>query len=214
MNHVLPAPPTRVRAASFDWRVAGWLPVGADGLWEIERFTWSKRHLQCVSLSPLLGNREPLDGEYTRLVTHDSNYSQQTVMSDVPAEIEDHRRAWQRARGRVLVHGLGLGMFVAACLRKPEVGHVTVIEKSPSVVRLVAPHLQRLARWRRLTIVCGDALTWAPARGERWDVAWHDIWTHIDPKNLLEMKRLHRKFAKYVGWQGSWSRNLIEGESS
>ena len=213
MSSAVAAPPTRIRVPSFDWRVADWLPVDTDGAWAIERFEWTRFDVRSASWNDIMGDRQPPVGTYTRLTHTDTNYFSHTVMSDVPAEVDDHREAWERAHGKVLVHGLGLGMFVAACLRKPSVKSVTVIEKSPEVVRLVRPHLHARFGYSRLNLMTDDALTWAPAPGWRWDVAWHDIWTNIDPKNLREMKALHRRFASKVGWQGSWSRELIEGAS-
>ena len=73
-------------------------------------------------------------GEYTQL--HVDNV---LMMSDTPAEAWEHEDAYKRATGHVLVNGLGLGMFVHAILKKPEVTQVTVVEKSQDVVDIVWP---------------------------------------------------------------------------
>lgn len=92
---------------------------------------------------------------------------------------------------------------------KNVVDHVTVIEKSPDVIALVAPHY--LARYgERLTVVEADILEWKPAKGERWNAAWYDIWNDLCADNLENMKTLHRRFGKKVDWQGSWGREICE----
>ena len=165
------------------------------------------------------------EGTYTRLL-----HGTTVVMSDTPDEIRDHMPFVARARGRVLVHGLGLGMVARALLRNPEVNHVTVVEASPEVLRLVGPHVQPegpgilfepaepapprkgrvVLEAPRLRLVFGDAFTWQPPPVERWDAAWHDIWPYISRENLPEMARLHRRFGGKVAYQASWARYECE----
>lgn len=85
-------------------------------------------------------------------------------MSDTPDEMRDHMDFIRRAEGHVLITGLGLGMVVQACLRKPEVQQVTVVENHPDVVVLVGDHYHRMARenGKHLHIVVSDAYTWKP----------------------------------------------------
>ena len=127
------------------------------------------------------------------------------VMSDTPDEIRDHLGAIYMAKGRCLVVGLGIGMVAQAMLRKPEVEHVTIVEKSSDVIQLVGPWLT--AKFPgRVTIVEADIFEWKPPKGERWTVAWFDIWDEICADNLPEMTTLHRRFARRVDWKGSWGR--------
>lgn len=190
------------------YKVASWLPTGAAGDWTISRFTVTPKdeelgRLHAAVSRSSFGRFTPA-GDYTWL-----KHRGHTIMSDTPDEISDHLGAIHRARGRVLIHGLGLGMVAAAVLRKPEVAHVTVVEIDADVIQLVSPHLTT-AFGARLDVVHADALTWKPPRGAAWDVAWHDIWPNICEDNLDEMKKLHRRFGRRAAWQGSWSRELIE----
>jgi spermidine synthase len=107
----------------------------------------------------------------------------------------------------VLVHGLGLGCLIRPVLLVPEVAELLVVELDQQVIDLVAPHYLA-AGDPRLRIVQGDAYTWRPRRGERWAVAWHDIWDDICADNYEGMVRLHRRFARRTDWQGSWSKAL------
>lgn len=205
------------------WKVS--IPEAKSGGWRVEKFTVTAEAARWSALRAVVNHsgRGVREGTYTRL-THCG----QVVMSDTPDEIYDHMEFVGLARGRVLVHGLGLGMVAAALLRKPEVDHVTVVEVSPDVLRLVGPHVQpegpgilmepgptevrppkkgrTVLEAPRLRLVYGDAFTWEPLPAERWDSAWHDIWTYISADNLPEMARLHRRFGGKVKRQASWAR--------
>jgi spermidine synthase len=109
-----------------------------------------------------------------------------------------------RAKGRILVTGLGLGCVVRGLLANPAVEHVTCIEKSPDVMKLVAPYMPR----DRLTIIQADALEWAKFNEDHFDYAWHDLWTDRDkgePHLDLWHTRLMFDLIDCVEYQGAWS---------
>jgi hypothetical protein len=54
------------------------------------------------------------------------------------------------------------------------------------------------------------AFEWKPPKGVRYDAAWHDVWDDICTDNLVGMRKLHRKYGKRCGWQGSWCRGECE----
>jgi spermidine synthase len=97
-------------------------------------------------------------------------------------------------------------MVLNAALRKPEVEHVTVVEQSEDVIKLVASHYEG----PRVTIVHADAMTYQPPTGAKFGAVWHDIWDDICADNLDEMKILHRRYGRRTVWQGSWARELCE----
>ena len=183
------------------------VPEGVSGDWRVERFEITERaaSLERVRASFHAPYREPPPaGHYTRL-THRGSL----VMSDTPAEIRDHWYAICQSKGNVLVNGLGLGVVVQAMLDRPQVDHLTVIELSPDVLSLIAPHYH--SRFGdRLTTIQADALTWKPPVGVRYDVVWHDIWSDICSDNLPEMHKLHRKYGRRTDWQASWCRDECE----
>lgn len=147
------------------------------------------------------GGRSCRPGTYTRLMRGST-----LVMSDTPDEKRDHYDFVRRARGHVLIHGLGLGMVLGAVLGKLEVSSVTVIELSQDVINLVGASYDD----PRVTIVCADALTWEPPKGARFGAVWHDIWDDICSDNREDMKLLHRRYGRRSTWQGSWGRELME----
>lgn len=181
------------------------VPEGVSGAWKVERFVVSEEAEKIERLRSIFnGSRYVPAGIYTWL-----KCSGHTIMSDTPDEIRDHIIAISKARGAVLINGLGLGVVLQAMARKPEVDKVIVIEKSPDVIALVAPYCTSLFG-DKIEIIEGDAFNFKPVNGSRFCVVWHDIWNDICSDNLEDMKRLHRKYGRYTDWQGSWCRALCE----
>lgn len=131
------------------------------------------------------------------------------MMSDGCNEHRTNEMVVHKARGDVLIAGLGLGMILLPILRKPEVRTVTVIEKYAGVIELVKPALQKhlgvLAD--KLTIITADIFTWKPAEHACFDTIYFDIWPDICIDNLAEITRLRRRFTRRLrlgGWMGAW----------
>jgi spermidine synthase len=127
------------------------------------------------------------------------------VMSDTPMEVATNREVVERATGRVLIAGLGLGLILGPIFAKPDVEAVTVVEREPDVIALVGPLVQD----PRLEIICADIEVWRPPRGARYETIYFDIWPDIDVANLVQIKRLHRRFRRRLArapgaWLGSW----------
>jgi hypothetical protein len=180
------------------------VPDGTQGPWTIETFEVTPKEAErhntyCAIRRQRLEMIEP--GTYRRL-TH---AQRGVVMSTTPMEVRTHRVAHRQAAGRVLINGLGLGMFLEAILHKPEVTAVTVVEVDVDILALVGPHF---ARDPRVTLVHADAMTYRPAKGETFDVVWHDIWDDIQAGNLSSMFTLSRRYARRAAWQGAWSKEM------
>lgn len=140
-------------------------------------------------------------------------------MSDTAAEKRDHvETVWKISNlaaiaGRapvVLIHGLGLGLVVAAALRLGST--VDVVEIDQDLAEWMEPWLQELASESggQLTIHVADAYEKKWPVGTRWDIVWHDIWPDICEDHLPDMHRLHRSYGQRADWQGSWGRRLAE----
>ena len=187
------------------------VPEGESGQWRIRRCEANKDDLGLCIFNMHAGGRGiPPGTKYTEL-TRDG----ETIMTDTPAEIRDHYEFFGNIRylttetyaPSVLIHGLGLGMAVNGAFMNGA-GHVTVVEKSPDVIKLVGPHWQ--GRYGdKLKIIEGNAYTWQPETGQRWDAIWHDIWDDLSTDNLVEMAKLHRRFGKRCSWQGSWCVDIL-----
>jgi hypothetical protein len=180
------------------------VPEGESGDWKIERFVISEEEAVFGRIRAAVNGRGGIvAGTYTRLTR-----GRTIVMSDTPDEMRDHYAPVVNAKGRVLIVGLGIGMVLDACLSKEGVEHVTVVEMSPDVIKLSGPHYQE-KYGDRLTIIEANIFEWKPPKGEKWDVAWFDIWDDLCEDNLPEMTKLKRKFGRRAAWKGCWSEREV-----
>ena len=184
------------------------VPEGRSGKYRVEKFTVPPHDFHAWKAG-LTGGRYVPAGDYTRLLHDDMKFD--CIMSDTPAEQRDHFCAFGAAKGRVLINGLGLGVFLEAILEKPEVEQVTVIEISEDVIKLVGSH-HVFRDDPRVEIIHADAMTWRPARGKRFECVWHDIWPTLCVDNLDDMKVLHRSYGQRCEWQGSWGKEWLQAE--
>lgn len=172
------------------------IPDGVSGDWRIQAFEVPQNDISQM-LSMLKTGRGVPAGKYKRLMRGGT-----VVMSNTPDEIRDFSHFTRRAKGSVLINGLGLGCVVKVLLDNPEITKITVIEKSEDVINLVAPYFND----ERLVIVNADAFDYIPPKNERFNYVWHDIWDYICADNLPEMTKLHRKYGKKSDWQDSWAK--------
>jgi len=122
-------------------------------------------------------------------------------MSDSKDEFIDHLDAIEQAKGRVLIHGLGLGCYLHCILSKKNVTHVDVVEKNKDVLGLIVPYFDIS---KRLTFHHDDAFTKKWKLGTKWDFVWHDIWPTICTDNLESITKLKRRFQNRCGKQAAW----------
>lgn len=177
------------------------VPEGRWDPWSVERFqvdeAGANRHNLYEKIHHTFRMIEP--GTYTKLVRNGT-----IVMSDTPSEIYDHLDAIRNAKGHVLIAGLGLGMVTGACLKSQAVERVTVIEKSPVVIHLVAGHYKKLYG-DRLEIVESDIMDYKAPKGLKYGSCWFDIWDHICSDNLEPMKALKARYGRKSEWVGCWA---------
>lgn len=216
-------------------RVSDFIEVGEQGRWRVKHYnvtdeSWRLERLRIMhecgddefsrtmklerqippgpycTLSRRATEREMEDNEYVKAEGY------MPIMSDTPAEINEHQHAFMYAGGRVLIHGLGLGVLVSALLAAPHVDHIDVVEIDPDVIALIGPYYTHDPR---VHIHQGDCLRmdWSPEI--EWDYVWHDIWSDISWKNLdpelaehgISYGMLFDTFADRAGTQGAWAYN-------
>jgi hypothetical protein len=134
-------------------------------------------------------------------------------MSTSLMEQESHAFHVARARGAVVVAGLGMAMYAYAAAHRPDVERVVVVERSPAVIGLVT-EAAGLASWpgrHKVTILEADAL--APDLAARVDAAlagrrpsylYADIWTDAGAAAApAETAAMGRALApEAAGWWG------------
>lgn len=182
------------------------LPAGKLGLATVSHFEVTPTNARFTSFRAIVTGRDEYipPGRYARL-----HVGSTLMMTDTPMERRSNLEVIRRARGHVLVAGLGLGMILHPILKTPEVTRVTVVEKYGDVIRLVGPSLPQ----EKLELVEADIFTWAPEKGTRFDVLYFDIWPTITLDNLPEMATLHRRGARWKApgaWMGSWKHKELQ----
>lgn len=100
-------------------------------------------------------------------------------MTLTPVDLDTSDEAIEAAHGKVVTFGLGLGYYAYMCSEKPEVDSITVVERSPDVIRLFKTYiLPQFAHADKVRIVEADAFEYAehtmPSEG--FDVAFVDTW--------------------------------------
>lgn len=114
-------------------------------------------------------------------------------MSMTPSEIESQEIGLAAAYGHTVVLGLGMGWLAGNVAIKPEVDHVTVVERDPDVLALmqtldVFDQLPAEAR-AKIEIVEADALTWKPPSPV--DTLQADIWERfVEDSKLADVRRM------------------------
>ncbi len=100
-------------------------------------------------------------------------------MTLTPVDLDTCDEAIEAAHGAVITFGLGLGYYAYMCSEKPEVESVTVIERSPDVIRLFKKHiLPQFPNAQKVRVIEADAFEYAERvmPTERYDLAFVDTW--------------------------------------
>jgi spermidine synthase len=107
-------------------------------------------------------------------------------------------------------------MILRTLLKKPEVSHITVLERYQDVVDLVMPSLIAfLAQWDRddfpprLEVIRADVFQWEPPTDlAKFHTIYFDIWPASKVRHLPEMHLLHKRYRPLLakgGWMSSWT---------
>jgi len=132
-------------------------------------------------------------------------------VSVCPSEINSMTPDIAPAHGKVLVLGLGLGYYPYLISQKEEVEEITVIEKSPSIIKLFKEDiLPQFAEKQKIKLVEADAVDFLKqTKNGDYDFCYADIWEgwqdgiEAYEKILPEEKRLTKTEFRY------WIKNEI-----
>ncbi|MBO5287062.1 MAG: hypothetical protein J6B34_02950 [Clostridia bacterium] len=116
-------------------------------------------------------------------------------MAIKPNEIETMKETIKKARGRVLVYGLGIGYFTYMASMKDEVECVTVVERDENAIKLFNEYiLPQFPRKDKITIVKSDAFEYAQREMKKgnFDYCFTDLWHDVS-----DGVELYAKMKKY-----------------
>jgi spermine/spermidine synthase len=135
-----------------------------------------------------------------------------TWMSDVPNEMFSISMGIDEAKGHVLVGGLGIGYCIQKMANKPNVSWVTVVEKSPEVIKLVAPYLRK----DNVDVIQGDLYTFLKKTKHKYDYCYYDIWASTGERELdthvYPLRKLSRRVLKPGGKVRCWGEDEMFGQ--
>ena len=100
-------------------------------------------------------------------------------MTLTPVDLDTCEDAIEMAHGKVVTYGLGLGYYAYMVSRKPRVESITVVEKSPDVIKLFTEHiLPQFEHKEKVKIIEADAFEYAEkeAPKEGYTLAFVDTW--------------------------------------
>lgn len=174
------------------------------GLWRIERIPASATAKLIDETTIAMSLRTVGWPHYTML----SRFTEKTlhrvrgdiVMEDSRIELRKHLPIWMKARGRVLVTGLGLGCVVRGLLANRDVDRIEVVEIDRDICRIVG---REFAGNARVGLTLGDALDEDVVDG-MFDFAWHDLWQEDDGLALTHADLFHR-YSDRCFAQGAWA---------
>ena len=105
-----------------------------------------------------------------------------------PVDLDTSDEAIRAAHGNVVTFGLGLGYYAYRVSEKKEVQSVTVVEKSPDVIKLFQTYLlPQFSNQSKIHIVKADAFEYAKQQlsEKHFDIAFVDTWR--DASDGLDM---------------------------
>lgn len=176
------------------------------GDWLIKEFEVSEEEAKFFNMRLRFQGKEDqsiVAGTYQRLEQISTGY---VVMSNTPMECNTNKIAYEKARGSVLMAGLGMGMILEAVLSKPEVTHVRIIEIDKDIIEYVGSFFKADPR---VEIIHGDIFKYIPAIDEFYNYIWLDIWDGIHQNNEPEFQMLNDRFKDHCNEMNLWSMDLL-----
>lgn len=154
----------------------------SDGEWE---FKWESYPPYRAAISGDMIKEDDFT-EYAPLGFFDEEFSFLAVLENgnewmtlTPVDLDTSEDAIERARGKVVTFGLGLGYFAYMASEKENVSQVTVVERSEKVANLFKRHiLPQFKNGHKINIVISDAFDYAKdvMPEEHFDFAFVDTW--------------------------------------
>jgi hypothetical protein len=116
-------------------------------------------------------------------------------MLDAPSEAFTNDPYAEKAHGRVLTLGLGIGYFLYMCTLNPQVREITVIERSPDVIDMFCRDiLPQFHTPLPIHFIAADAFAcWQDEQLKQYDYIYADIWQSSDD-GLACITRLLQQF--------------------
>lgn len=185
--------------------------VENDGAVSLQKFTINKNilHMFDYPISDEYLKTYIPYGAYTknidtfRIVENGNTYMTPTIM-----EYNTMKNEIDRANGKVLTFGLGIGFFQYMCLLKDNVEGITVIERNETIIKFFNKFILPQFKNKNITILKGNAYDYFKEDYfERFDYVFIDI--HFNNDDGLEVYRELLKKNIDMKNVGFWIENQI-----
>lgn len=182
----------------------------------LEKFSVSETQARLHNIMAKHGRSFIDPGEYVRLMETRKHGWREVVMSDTPYEQRTNLDFMLHAKGDILIAGLGIGLILLPLFETAGVTSITVVEKHESIIQMILPQLLPYAQKSYplpFRVFHADIESWLPPVGARYQTIYFDIWNDVCGDNWPQMKRLHKRFRKYLAkgidtaWIGSWEQD-------
>jgi hypothetical protein len=120
------------------------------------------------------------------------------IADNHPKNLSRHQHFLRRARGRILISGLGLGETLFKLLEQEDVELIRVIEKHQGIIDLVKPAVND----QRVNLIRADIFDYTPGAGDHYDFVYHSIWNTKKAAKAAERNALQEVFDAHCDWQG------------
>lgn len=197
------------------------IPEGKSGKFEIKHRVYPAGSMfrTASARTAIFGKHEcvkvVIDGP---VIVHELRESGGVWMTDLPIEQAQIDPALEPMRGNVLVGGLGLGYAAQTLALKPSVDQVTVIERSPEVIDLVAEHLRggKTKKRNKIRVIEADLHVWLRENPQlRFDWAFYDIWAPDGERvlfdHVLPLRELSRGIVPDENVR-CWNEDVMRGQ--
>ena len=131
-------------------------------------------------------------GEFPYLALTEGN---NVWMSLNPNEIETMKPYIKKAKGNVLVLGLGMGYVPYMISLKDEVKSITIVEKDKEIIDLFKKNLLPLfVNKNKITIIEDDAIKYLNRKDVRYDYIFADLWHDAEDglSLFIQLKRINQ----------------------
>ena len=135
-------------------------------------------------------------------------------MAIKPNEIETMKEPIDKARGSVLVLGLGLGYYTYMISEKENVDSITVVERDKSVIELFENHiLPQFKNKNKITLVNMDAFDYIERNGKNkeFDFQFADLWHDISDGTELYLKLRKKELSSKTEYHYWIERSILSG---
>lgn len=142
--------------------------------------------------------------DYVSLMQKDC---ERPMMSNHETETITNQKFLDRAKGDVLIFGLGLGVIIFPLLSDDSITSIDVVEIDLSLIEYVGNVISKQDFNRKVNIVNGDVFSYHESLKKSYDTIYLDIWEFVGEKELFEIKELHKTYHKFLnksGWIDSW----------